>query len=80
MAVIRRLYVGRNQGAKIAEKELKKYSIEHVIIESDDETTEPVLVTPEGYFEGIEQIKEYVRYWAQISRYGSKVKRSIYVF
>jgi len=80
VVVVRRLYVGRNRGGDLAERELQKYSVQYVVIKGDDEKTEPVLVTEEGYFEGLEKIKEYAKYWTSMSKYGSNVRNSVYVY
>ena len=80
MGIVRRLYMSNNREGKLAEEELKKHSVKYIPIKNDDETIEPILVTPEGYFEGLEKIREYARYWASLSRYGIRAKRSIYVY
>ena len=80
MMILRRLYVGSNRGGERAEKELKKHLVQYILIKSDDKKMKPVLVTEEGYFEGLNQIKNYAEYWAPISKYGSNVRNSIYVF
>ena len=80
MTLLRRLYVGKNRGADQAKKELDKHAIEYVILESNDEKSEPVLVTQEGYFEGLKEISQYSKYWASMSKYGTNSKNSIYVF
>ena len=76
---LRRLFVGMNRGAELAKKELEKHSVSFVIVETGDKNMEPVLVTSEGYFEGLAKIKEYVKYWAQMSNYGTDVPNSVYV-
>lgn len=78
--ILRRLYVGRNRGGELAERELQKYLVQYIVIKSDDEKLEPVLVTEEGYFEGLEKIKEYAKYWTPMSKYGSNVRNSVYVY
>lgn len=81
MTILRRLYVGKNRGANLAEQELQDKSVQYIVIKSDDEKMDPVLVTEEGYFEGVEKITEYAKYWAPLSRYGNvKLQNSIYVF
>jgi len=78
--ILRRLYVGKNRGGKLAENELKKRSVHYILIKSDDEKMEPVLVTEVGYFEGLNKIKDYAEYWVPMSKYGSNVRNSVYVF
>lgn len=70
--VLRRLYVGMNRNGELAERELRKRSIEYVVIKSDDEKMEPVLVVAEGYFEGLEKIKEYAKYWVTVPEYDTR--------
>lgn len=80
MMILRRLYIGKNRGGEKAEKELQKHLVQYIVIKSNDKKMDPILVTEEGYFEGLDKIKNYAKHWMPMSKYGSKVRKSVYVF